>query len=131
MLDTCVIDGSFHNLLVKMKQSLVDFLVTELKYHPHPMDACAFVLPASEQRPSSSTSSTSSPFAASEWLIPKPLPGQDFATMDLYMPTAGRVIVLTDDILDSGDERHRTVGPERARALVRTVLRAGIVRTAL
>ena len=57
------------------RESVVDYLVSDLGYVTHPLDACAFTLPALEPRPRSSSVSAINPFCTSDWLVPRPPEG--------------------------------------------------------
>ena len=72
-------------------------------------DACGFVLKSEEQtqKPALTDGEVSNPFTGGEWLVPRSKVSNFIPEM--FKPMDGRVIVLTDDILQSGNERHRSL----------------------
>ena len=80
--------------------------IAKLGYKQAKLDACLFYLPPRDFSRKQLIEDLQSPFEEDEWLVPRK--GHK-PTQKLYIPNEGRLILLTDDVADSGNERHRSL----------------------
>lgn len=78
--------------------------IVGLGYKQAKLDACLFYLPPRDFSRTQLLEDLQSPFEEDKWLVPRK--GHK-PTKKLYVPNEGRLILLTDDVADSGNQRHR------------------------
>ena len=79
-------------------------------YRCSKLDPCALVLTSEKRGNHSYQDEPWNPFREGEWLVPPETVGPekgDMATFPPFEAAEGRIIILTDDVLDAGNSRHR------------------------
>lgn len=109
------------------RETLIEYLIDDLGYIRCPNEPCAFILRDVAPLPAQGKVSLGqNPFEQCEWLVPRAevVAINEFQTMELFLARGGRLIVLTDDILDTGDEDFR-----KAMQMLQKRLRFGKYKT--
>ena len=86
------------------RETIVDYLRDDLLYNQSMLDPCIFLLKSTEAIWNEKTSKIPNyPFQESEWLAKHNENTQEKE----FLPTEGRLVLLVDDVLESGGAEHR------------------------